>query len=180
MVSSDSSWAACSGVRPSSRRRSFATCSVNAWSNSSPARPGERDDPAAAVARAALAGDQAGAFEPVDALGHGARGDHGVRGQLAGRAFVGRSGAPEGGEYVEVSLAQPVLAVHHAQPLGQVTGEAVQPSDHAQRAHVQVGPLAGPRLLDAGDVVEVVRHDANIPSVEAILLPWKVLFGGRL
>ena len=132
-----------------------------------PAGCGECDDPPPAVAGIGAAGDQSVAFEPVDPFGHGPGCDHGVRGELSGCAFEGFTGTPQSGEHVELTLPEPVSAVDGAELFGEVVGEAVEPPDHALRPYVKVRPFAGPGLLDAGDVVEVLAHAITIASMEA-------------
>lgn len=134
-----------------------------------PAGLGERDDSSATVGRAATAGDQSIAFEPVDAFGHRPRGNHGVRGELSGCTFEGLARAPEGGEDVELPFPEPVSPVDDTELFGEVAGEAVEPADNALWADVHVRSFAGPCLLDAGHVVEILRHAPTIASVEAIV-----------
>lgn len=134
-----------------------------------PAGIGECDDTCAAIARAGTARDQPVAFEPVDAFGHGPRGDHGERGELSGRTFEGLTGAPEGGEHIELPLPEPIAPVDDTKLFGEVVGDAVQPSDHTLGPHIHVGSFTGPGLLDAGDMVEALTHNSTIASMEAIL-----------
>src|SRR5207244_92563 len=55
------------------------------------------------------AGDQAEPLEPVDALGHRARGHHRGGGEVRRAQAVRRAGAPQRGQHVEVPVAQPGL-----------------------------------------------------------------------
>ena len=79
--------------------------------------------------------------------------DHGVVGELAGRAGVRSAGAPQRGEHVEVALVQAVPTVDGDELVGQERGDAVQPADHALRRRVEFGALAAPLGLDPRDAI---------------------------
>ena len=115
------------------RRCSFSMCAVKAASISS--RPAGVSAMMRWRASAELgpALDQTLRDEPVDPLGQAAGRDHGVVGEVAGGARVGRTRAAEGREHVEVALVQAVAAVHRDQFLGQQRGDAVQSADHSLR-----------------------------------------------
>lgn len=145
-------------------------------------RPGERDHPPSAVGGRTAAGDQTVAFQPVDALGHGAGGDHGVRRQLAGGAFERRSRTAQRGEHIELPLAQAVPPVDEAELLREQPGETVESPDHTLGAYVDIGAFARPLGLNAGDVIKgLFRHDFTIASTEGIIssmeatLRWTLL-----
>lgn len=115
---------------------------------------GQCDHPRPAVSGRRAAGDQAAAFQPIDAFGHRAGGHHREGGQLAGRPFVRRPGAAKRGQHIEFALAQAVSPINQTEPLGQQRAQPVQPPDHALRTNIQVGPLSPPFGLNAGDMVQ--------------------------
>jgi probable blue pigment (indigoidine) exporter len=134
-----------------------------------PAGIGECDDTCAVIARAGTACDQPAAFKPVDALGHSPRGDHGERGELSGCTLEGFTSAPEGGEYIELPLPEPIAPVDDTKLFGEVVCDAVEPPDHTLWLHIHVGSFTGPGLLDAADMVEVLTHVPTIASMEDIV-----------
>ncbi len=134
-----------------------------------PAGLGECDDSPTAVTRAGAAGDEPIAFETVDTFGHGSGRDHGERGEFSGRTCEGFAGPPERGENVELPFREPMSPVDEIELFGEMTGDPVEPSDHALRSHIHIRPFARPCLLDAGDVIEVIAHDVTIASGEDIV-----------
>lgn len=79
---------------------------------------GEPDQDAPPVAGVGEPFDEALLGEPVDAVGHGARGDQGLGQELAGGELVGRAGPAERGEDVELPGLQLVLG--EGEPTGAV------------------------------------------------------------
>ncbi len=132
------------------------------------ARRGERHHAPSAVRLAGPPRDEPGLFQPVDPLGHRARGHHGVGAASSlGRPLEGLARPAQRGQHVELALGQPEPPVDEAEPLGQMPADPVEPPDDPGRADVDVGPLTGPFLLDARDVIHHARQ--NIASREAIL-----------
>lgn len=118
----------------------------------------QRDHATTSVAFADPAGDETRAYQPIYALGHGASGDHGEVGQLAGRAFEGFAGTPQRREHVEVALAEAMPAIDDAQLLCEGACEAMEAADHALRGDVDIGSLASPFLLNPGHVIGHALH----------------------
>lgn len=96
-------------------------------------RWGQDNDSTALVLGGASTGHQPGVLKSVDALGHAAGGDHRELGQLSRSPLEGRTGAAKGGEHIELTLAETMATVDHAQLLGQIGTDAVQSPDHALR-----------------------------------------------
>jgi hypothetical protein len=92
--------------------------------------------------------DQPGLLEPVEAVGHAARGDHRGLVEPGGREHVGRARPSQRREHVELARLQPglgeqriVMIAHHA------LGGLRQAAEQRHRQRGQVGALACP-LLD--------------------------------
>ena len=125
----------------------------------------EGDNPATLVVGATTAGDKSGSLQAVDSLRNRSRGDHGVRGELAGCPCTGLA-ARRRGTTVEFPLAETVAAVDETQLLGEPVGQTVQPSDHSLQGDADGGPFAAP-----------VGPDASYGPVIAGL-PWKPIRAG--
>jgi probable blue pigment (indigoidine) exporter len=113
--------------------------------------------------------DQAGADEPIEALGHSARRHHRVLGKFVGCAFVGVSRPSECGQYIELAFGQTMLGVNDGELVGEVFRQAVQSADDALRSNVDVGAFTSPFGLDTGNAVVGFSHDSTIASWEAIV-----------
>src|SRR5690606_19540054 len=134
------------------------------------ARRGQCHDAAPAVLGAAPAGHQPGALQAVDAFGHRAGGDHGVRGDLTGRALERLPRPAERGQHAELPLAEPESPVDHLALLGQQAPDPAQAADDTDRSDVQVRPDASPSRLDTRHVVHRTRGACGIVSLEATLV----------
>ena len=106
---------------------------------------GERDQDAPLVPRVGLPADQAGRGQPVDPVGHRARGHQGGAEQRTGRQLEWRALPAQRGEHVELPGLQPVVGERAAPRDVQVPGEPGDPAEHLHRLDVEVGPLRPPR-----------------------------------
>ena len=134
---------------------------------------GEPDQHAAPVGGVGQPLDQALLGQPVDAVGHRARGDQRLRQQLPGRELVRRARRRRSAvEHVELPRLQAVLG--ERQPPGpvQVPGQPAHPAEHLQRLHVEVRALAAPR---SDQPVDLVLHgDQCSGSVDMKSLDVKI------
>src|SRR5215217_5381396 len=121
---------------------------------------GERDDHAAAVVGVWRALGQAGALEPVQALGGARGGEHQRAGEVRGAQLVRRPRAAQRGQHVVPARLEAVLAVDGLQPRLQLARESRDPAHHADRRVVELGPLAPPLLDDLVDAVGL-GHGGN-------------------
>jgi hypothetical protein len=81
-----------------------------------------------------------------------------VSGEIAGRSLERCTGATQRREDVELPLPEAVLSIHDREFSRQVAGEAMQTTDDALRAHIDVGSFSLPLGLDPGDVVVEFGH----------------------
>src|SRR5690606_30194721 len=91
--------------------------------------------------------------QPVDAVGHGARGDEGLREKLSGGELVRGPGPAQRRQDVELPGFQAVLG--ERQPTGtvQMPGEPAHPAEHFEWFHVEVRALPAPRCDQPIDLV---------------------------
>ena len=72
---------------------------------------GERDHPASGVFEILAPSDEPCGLESIEALRDCARRDHRLLRELAGGQFEGRARTAQGGENIELALAEAMLAV---------------------------------------------------------------------
>ena len=113
--------------------------------------------------RVGLPADQAGGGQPVDPVGHGARGDQGGAKQRAGSQLEGRALPAQRGEHVELPGLQAVAGERAAPGDVQVPGEPGDPAQDLQRLNVKVRPLRPPRGHQVVDLVP--QPDPRIGAV---------------
>ncbi len=106
---------------------------------------GERDQHATLVPGVRLPADQASRGQPVDPVGHGARGHQGGAEQRAGRQLERRALPAQRGEHVELPRLEAVVGERAAPRDVQVPGEPGDPAEDLHRLDVEVGTLGLPR-----------------------------------
>jgi hypothetical protein len=89
---------------------------------------GQRDQDPSLVPRVRLPADQAGLGQPVDPVGHGARGDQGGAEQRARRQLERRPLPTQGGQHVELPRLEAVVGERATPRDVQVPGEAGDPA----------------------------------------------------
>jgi hypothetical protein len=119
---------------------------------------GERDQDAAFVPGVGLTADQARRGQPVDPVGHGARGHQGGAQQRAGGQLERRPLPAQRGEHVELPGLQAVVGERAAPGDVQVPGQPGDPAEHLHRLHVEVWPLRPPRGDQLIDLVPQPGH----------------------
>jgi hypothetical protein len=123
---------------------------------------GERDQDAPLVLRVGLPAHQARRGQPVDPVGHGARGHQGGTEQRAGRQLERRPLPAQRGEHVELPRFEAVVGERAAPRDVQVPGQPGDPAEHLHRLHVEVGTLRPPR----GDqIVHLVPQDRHLEDL---------------
>ena len=118
---------------------------------------GERDQHPSLVSRVRLPADEARRGQPVDPVGHGARGDQGGAEQRAGRQLERRALAAQRGEHVELPRLEAVVGERAAPRDVQVPGQPGDPAEDLHRLDVEVGTLGPPR---GHQVVHLVPQEA--------------------
>ena len=114
---------------------------------------GEDDAHAATVGRIRLPADEPAPLEAVDAVRHRAAGDEGLGAELTWGERVGRAGAAQGGEDVELPRLEGVAGEGLASGEVEVPGEPGHPGEDLQGGDVEVRALALPGRGDAVDLV---------------------------
>lgn len=129
----------------------------------------ELDEAAACVGGIRHAGDQPGGLQPVQAVGHRARGAHQPAIQLRGRRPVRGSRSSQRGEDIPTLATDAVDAQDLVDVLIKEVSEAPDPRHHVDRFGLECRPFAGPLRTDACDMVRRMYLHVKIvwPVVEA-------------
>ena len=114
------------------------------------------------IPRVRFPADQAGRGQPVDAVGHGARGHQGGAEQRAGRQLERRPLPAQRGEHVELPCFEAVVGERAAPRDVQVPGQPGDPAEHLHRLDVQVGTLRPPRRHQIVHLVQQHGHLAGL------------------
>ena len=114
---------------------------------------GEPHADAPTVLRGRTAGDQAAGGEPVDPVGHGAAGHQGLAEQLPGGELVGRAGASQRGQHVELPQLEALVGEGAAARDVEVVAQPADPAQHLHGGQVEVRALALPGRDQAVDVI---------------------------
>ena len=125
---------------------------------------GESHEHATPIARVGPSFDEATALEPVDPVGHRARGDERLLHEQPRRELVGLARPAQGRQHVEGPALELVLREGRAPSEVEPPSEARHPGEHLERAHVEVRSLTTPGGDDLVDVVaapRVLRHAIN-------------------
>lgn len=94
-------------------------------------------------------------------------------GEVAGSAFERIPRAPQSREHVELALAEPVLSIDLDELLGQFRSQAVQPTNDADGARVEIGALASPFVEDAVDMVHGYIISSSEASMSSMETKWR-------
>jgi hypothetical protein len=126
---------------------------------------GQRDQDAPLIPGVGFPADQARLSQPVDPVGHGARGDQGGAEQRAGGQLERRPLPAQRGEHVELPRLQAMVGERAAPRDVQVPGQPGDPAEHLHRLHVEVGPLRPPR----GDqLIDLVPQPGNLKELRLV------------
>jgi NADPH:quinone reductase-like Zn-dependent oxidoreductase len=98
-----------------------------------------------------------GLDQPIDPLGHPARGQQGRPEELAGIELERLADAAKSREHVEPTWLQPQLPEPASEPTVGELGGTEQAADDTERADVELGPLMPPLLEDLCDVIPRFR-----------------------
>ena len=120
-----------------------------------PALVGEGDEHTAPVPRVGFPADESRLGEPVDPVGHGARGDQRRADQRSRRHLIRRPLSAQGRQHVELPRLEP--ATRERGPPGEVKvpRQPGYPAQHLHGLDVQIGPLRVPR---GHQIVYLVAH----------------------
>ncbi|CAM5371413.1 hypothetical protein SBADM41S_05974 [Streptomyces badius] len=115
--------------------------------------------------------------EPVDAVGHRARGDQGLGEELPGGELVRGAGPAQRREHVELPRLQVVLGEGYAAGPVEVACQAGDAAEHLEWFHVEVGALAAPCSDQSVDLVlhvDQCRGSLDMKSLEIKRLDIKI------